>query len=208
MFKKIHKKKKISKSIFISLKYPSLRYKFLLLCILWFGTRATSNCIALFSKTLSGNYYLNIIISFIFESFAYCISGFLINMKLLGRRNPLVAVFNNYYLIFNFRFSKYIKNNRIKFKFYLQIFHFGDWIGILYLYSRSISHPCSMSKFWNKCNIWKYWLCCFTVNIWIFTKLGFLIKFCYFNNCAFYIINIFTGNRRKTYEWIYWRIMW
>ena len=35
----IHKKKKISKSIFISLKYPSLRYKFLILCILWFGTR-------------------------------------------------------------------------------------------------------------------------------------------------------------------------
>ena len=85
----IHKKKKISKSIFISLKYPSLRYKFLILCILWLGTRATSNCIALFSKTLSGNYYLNIIISFIFESFAYCISGFLINMKLLGRKGTL-----------------------------------------------------------------------------------------------------------------------
>ena len=80
---------KKSLSCFISLKYPSLRYKFLILCILWFGTRATSNCIALFSKTLSGNYYLNIIISFIFESFAYFISGFLINLKLLGRKGTL-----------------------------------------------------------------------------------------------------------------------
>ena len=85
----INKKKNIKKSIFISLKYPSLRYKFLILCILWFGTRSTSNCIALFSKTLSGNYYLNIIISFIFESFAYFISGFLINLKLLGRKGTL-----------------------------------------------------------------------------------------------------------------------
>ena len=84
-----NKKKKIKKSIFISLKYPSLRYKFLILCFLWFGTRATSNCIALFSKTLSGNYYFNIIVSFIFESMAYCVSGFLINMKLLGRKGTL-----------------------------------------------------------------------------------------------------------------------
>ena len=88
---KINKNKqvKIKKSIFNSLKYPSLRYKFLILCILWFGTRSTSNCIALFSKTLSGNYYLNIIISFIFESIAYFISGFLINMKSLGRKGTL-----------------------------------------------------------------------------------------------------------------------
>ena len=83
------KNRKIKKSIFISLKYPSLRFKFIILCILWFGTRSTSNCVALYSKTLSGNYYLNIIISFIFESLAYCVSGFLINMKLLGRKGTL-----------------------------------------------------------------------------------------------------------------------
>ena len=87
--KLISKNNKFQKSIFISLKYPSLRYKFLILCFLWFGTRATSNCIALFSKTLSGNYYFNIIVSFIFESLAYCVSGFLINMKLLGRKGTL-----------------------------------------------------------------------------------------------------------------------
>ena len=85
----LNKKKKKEKSIFISLKYPSLRYKFLILCFLWFGTRSTSNCIALFSKTLSGNYYLNIIISFMFESSAYFITGFLINLKFLGRKGTL-----------------------------------------------------------------------------------------------------------------------
>ena len=39
----IDKKHKTSEnkniSFFISLKFPSLRYKFLILCILWFGTR-------------------------------------------------------------------------------------------------------------------------------------------------------------------------
>ena len=83
------KNRKIKKSIFIPLKYPSLRFKFIILCILWFGTRSTSNCVALYSKTLSGNYYFNIIISFIFESLAYCVSGFLINLKLLGRKGTL-----------------------------------------------------------------------------------------------------------------------
>ena len=52
---------KKSLSCFISLKYPSLRYKFLILCVLWFGTRLISNAIALYSKALPGNYYFNII---------------------------------------------------------------------------------------------------------------------------------------------------
>ena len=82
-------KKKLEISVFLSLKYPSLRYKFLILCILWFGTRTTSNCIALSSKALPGNYYYNIIFLFIFESSAYYVSGILINIKSLGRRGTL-----------------------------------------------------------------------------------------------------------------------
>ena len=84
---KINKKMKIT--AFSSLKYPSLRYKFLILCILWFGTRSTSNCIALSSKALPGNYYYNIIFLFVFESSAYYVSGILINIKSLGRRGTL-----------------------------------------------------------------------------------------------------------------------
>ena len=76
-------------TIFSSIKYPSLRYKFLILCVLWFGTRSTSNCISLYSKALPGNYYFNIIFLFIFESVAYNISGILINIKILGRKGTL-----------------------------------------------------------------------------------------------------------------------
>ena len=82
-------KKSLKLTAFSSLKYPSLRYKFLILCILWFGTRATSNCIALSSKALPGNFYFNIIFLFIFESSAYYFSGILINIKSLGRRGTL-----------------------------------------------------------------------------------------------------------------------
>ena len=84
------KKKKHEKmTAFSSLKYPSLRYKFLILCILWFGTRSTSNCISLSSKALPGNYYLNIIFLFFFESCAYYVSGILINIEKLGRKGSL-----------------------------------------------------------------------------------------------------------------------
>ena len=83
-------KKKVPKmTAFSSLKYPSLRYKFLILCILWFGTRSTSNCISLSNKALPGNYYFNIIFLFIFESTAYYISGILINIEKLGRKGAL-----------------------------------------------------------------------------------------------------------------------
>ena len=76
-------------TVFSSLKYPSLRYKFLILCVLWFGTRLTSNCISLSSKALPGNYYYNIIFLFIFECIAYNVSGILINIKALGRKGTL-----------------------------------------------------------------------------------------------------------------------
>ena len=82
-------KKSLKLTAFSSLKYPSLRYKFLILCILWFGTRSTSNCIALSSKALPGNFYFNIIFLFIFESSAYYFSGILINIQSLGRRGTL-----------------------------------------------------------------------------------------------------------------------
>ena len=88
--KQTKKKKKAEKiTIFSSLKYPSLRYKFLILCILWFGTRSTNNCISLSCKALPGNYYFNIIFLFIFESVAYNVSAILINIKSLGRKGTL-----------------------------------------------------------------------------------------------------------------------
>ena len=85
----INEKKNLKMTAFSSLKYPSLRYKFLILCILWFGTRLTSNCIALSSKALPGNYHYNIIFLFTLESLAFYVSGLLIEIKFLGRRGTL-----------------------------------------------------------------------------------------------------------------------
>ena len=83
-----------------SLKYPSLRYKFLILCVIWFGTRSTSNSISLSCKSLPGNYYFNIIFLFIFESIAYNVSGVLINIKSLGRKGTLWSQYIIIALIF------------------------------------------------------------------------------------------------------------
>ena len=105
--KKIRKKKSSKMTVFSSLKYPSLRYKFLILCILWFGTRSTSNCISLSSKALPGNYYYNIIFLFIFESTAYYVSGILINIEKLGRKG---ALWSQYFIItFAFLFLGFLK---------------------------------------------------------------------------------------------------
>ena len=87
--KNIKIKEKIT--VFSNFKYPSLRYKFLILCVLWFGTRSTSNCISLSSKSLPGDYYFNIIFLFIFESIAYNVAGILINIEFLGRKGTLWA---------------------------------------------------------------------------------------------------------------------
>ena len=70
-------------------KYPSIRYRFLLLNFLWIGTRASFNGVSIASKAFPGNFYVNIIILFILESVAYFVSGFLIDVKKLGRRGTL-----------------------------------------------------------------------------------------------------------------------
>ena len=70
-------------------KYPSIRYKFLILNVLWIGTRAAFNGVSISSKSFPGNFYVNIIVLFILESVAYCVAGILIDVKKLGRRGTL-----------------------------------------------------------------------------------------------------------------------
>jgi MFS family permease len=70
-------------------KYPSIRYKFLLLDFLWVGTRAAFNGVSISSKSFPGNFYVNIIVLFILESVSYCVSGILIDVKKIGRRGTL-----------------------------------------------------------------------------------------------------------------------
>ena len=70
-------------------KYPSIRYKFLLLNFLWVGTRASFNGVSIASKSFPGNFYVNIIVLFILEAVAYTTVGFLIDIRRLGRRGTL-----------------------------------------------------------------------------------------------------------------------
>ena len=70
-------------------KYRSIRYKFIILNILWIGTRASFNGIAISSKSFRGNFYINIIILYVIESISYCVSGCIIDINSIGRRGAL-----------------------------------------------------------------------------------------------------------------------
>ena len=70
-------------------KYKSVRYKFLILNMLWVGTRAVFNGIAISSKSFPGNFYFNIIILYIVESIACALTGITIDIKKLGRKGNL-----------------------------------------------------------------------------------------------------------------------
>ena len=77
-------------------KYKSIRYKFMILNILWIGTRASFNGVAISSKSYRGNFYINIILLYILESISYCISGYIIEFKAIGRKG---ALWIQYFLI-------------------------------------------------------------------------------------------------------------
>ena len=84
-----NKKKDKTINIYSLFKYPSIRYKFLILNILWIGTRAAFNGISISSKSFPGNFYLNIIVLYIIESVSYCVSGVLIDIQKIGRKGAL-----------------------------------------------------------------------------------------------------------------------
>ena len=70
-------------------KYKSIRYNFLILNMLWIGTRAVFNGIGISSKSFPGNFYFNIIILYIIESISYTLTGLTIDIKKLGRKGNL-----------------------------------------------------------------------------------------------------------------------
>ena len=81
--------KKQSINVCSLFKYPSIRYRFLILNVVWVATKASFNGMAIASKSLSGNFYLNIIILFIIEAIGYYVTGNLTDIKKLGRRGTL-----------------------------------------------------------------------------------------------------------------------
>ena len=77
----------ITASAFI--KYPSIRYKFLILNYCWLTACGIYNGISVGSKSLPGDIYRNIIILYIAEAFAYFISGILMEIPCLGRKRTI-----------------------------------------------------------------------------------------------------------------------
>lgn len=75
------------------IKYASIRYTFLLLCFLRFSCCGIYNGVSVDSKNLSGNFYINQVILFITEAISYTISGFLIEIKYLGRKGTMLCCF-------------------------------------------------------------------------------------------------------------------
>lgn len=70
-------------------KYPTIKNKFIFLCIIWIGTRGTFNGIGISSKLIRGNFYTNNIFLYIIEAISYYVSGSIIDYKCLGRKGAL-----------------------------------------------------------------------------------------------------------------------
>ena len=75
------------------LTYESQRYKFLILCFIWFAVSGTYYGLSINIKNLPGNIYLNGILIYISEIFAYLLSGFMSNVNFLGRKNTMIGFF-------------------------------------------------------------------------------------------------------------------
>ena len=97
-FEQTQKTKKVN--IWSLCKYPSLRYKFIFLNILLIGTKAAFNGVSISSKSFKGNFNVNIIVLFIIESFSYFITGFLIDIKKLGRKGTLWILYALVIIVF------------------------------------------------------------------------------------------------------------
>ena len=76
--------------------YESQRYKFLILCLIWFSVCGTYNGIYINLKNQPTNIYLSGIVYYIIDIVASFLSGYLISFKVLGRINSVIGL----YLIF------------------------------------------------------------------------------------------------------------
>lgn len=74
-------------------KYPSIRYKFLIFCFLFFVTSGIYNGISIGIKNLEGNIYINTTLLYLFEAISYIVSALLMNSK-LGRKITIISMYS------------------------------------------------------------------------------------------------------------------
>ena len=90
----VNKEKKQNKvNAFALIKYPSLRYKFLILCYLGFCISGSYNGISISIKNLPGDIYVNGMLFYSFEVFVGFISGCIINTKFFGRKGTILCLY-------------------------------------------------------------------------------------------------------------------
>ena len=98
------KKKKISSIALI--KYPSIRYKFLSMCLIWFIAQGIYSGLNIGIKSLPGNVYVNGIISYSSDIISYIVTPILMEIQYFGRKKTglFSFLFSTIFLIFLFIF--------------------------------------------------------------------------------------------------------
>lgn len=87
------RKKRTKVNAFALIKYPSIRYKFLILCYLGFCISGSYNGISISIKNLPGDIYINGMLFYSFEVFVGFISGCIINTKFFGRKGTILTLY-------------------------------------------------------------------------------------------------------------------
>jgi MFS family permease len=75
------------------LKYPSVRYKFLIFTFMFMSTSFLTNAVVINTKSMIGNMYVNIVSLFCVEVIAGISCGFIINIPSLGRKKSLIGFY-------------------------------------------------------------------------------------------------------------------
>ena len=75
------------------LKYPSVRYKFLIFTFMFMSMSFLTNAVVINTKSMIGNMYVNIVSLFCVEVVAGISCGFIINVPSLGRKKSLIGFF-------------------------------------------------------------------------------------------------------------------
>jgi len=141
--KELRAKNMISESPhgFLSLlKFRSQRYNFLIMCYVWFATSGSYYGLSINIKNLPGNMYINGIIIYISEIFAYILSGWLINIKSLGRKNTMIMFYTislTVFLLLNFFKANYYDHLETTFAFIARLCVSAIY-NIIYTYSTEI----------------------------------------------------------------------
>ena len=88
--KKSNQSRILKTNFWCLIKYPSIRYTFLLLSILWLCTSMLFSGLVIGMKSLPGSIFLNSIILFLAETVGYFCAGPSMNIKKLGRKGALM----------------------------------------------------------------------------------------------------------------------